>query len=86
MVPDTRALAEWAVDLTLDGITHRIALMARGADGIRQTLLADAHRRIMTICRLRDTDQSIRVDWGEVTEWSLGEIRLHRTFPGPGTP
>ena len=40
----------------------------------------------MTIYRLRDTDETLRVDWDEVTGWSHGEIRLHRTFPGPGTP
>ena len=86
MPPDARALAEWSLDLTLNGVTHRIVLVARGADGIRQTLLADEHRRTMTIYRLLDTNETLRIDWDEVTGWSLGEIRLHRTFPGPGTP
>lgn len=86
MVPDTRALAEWRLDLTLDGVTHRIVLVARGRDGVRTTIEAGVHRRTLTTYRLLDTDKPIRVDWGDVTEWTVEGIALHRVFPGPGTP
>jgi hypothetical protein len=85
MVPDTRASAEWAVDLTVNGVTHQLRVVGRAEDLIAK-FESDLNRRVPIHHRLLDEDQgTVRIDWGTVKDWAVSTPQFLRGW-GPGLP
>jgi hypothetical protein len=84
MAPDGE-LAEWAVELTVDGVVYVIATTARGREDALDQLRAAALRETPIRYDLINDAGRVDLDWGTVEEWSTGRVVLHRTW-GPAGP
>lgn len=84
MAPDPRILAEWAVELRVNGCWYDITVVARGHDGVETSLGQAAGRKGRSHYDLV-RGGSVTVDWANVQSWEVGEIEFRRTW-GPGTP
>ena len=84
MASGLRTRAEYGFALTIDEATYPIRMFGRGEDDLRAKLEVDFGRRWPRYHRCLDEDQPVvRIEWGEVKEWSISTPKLlHRRETG----
>ncbi|GAA3392301.1 hypothetical protein [Cryptosporangium minutisporangium] len=85
MARGSRTLAEYGFGLTIDEATYPIRMFGRSEDDVRAKVEVNFGRRVPRYHRCQDDDQpAVRIEWGDVKEWSISTPMLLQR--GPSLP
>jgi hypothetical protein len=77
MASGFRAPAEYGFGLTIDEATYPIRMFGRGEDDVRAKVEVNFGRRAPRYHRCLDDDRpAVRIEWGQVKEWSISTPEL----------
>ncbi|TQS42492.1 hypothetical protein [Cryptosporangium phraense] len=88
MATGLRTPAEYGFGLTIDEATYPIRMFGRSEDELRAKIEADFGRRSPKYHRCLDDERpAVRIEWGQVKQWSISTPELlRRREPAGVTP